>query len=296
MDANSKTKTATLTVGNKTYDFPILSGTVGPDVDRHRQALRPGRHVHLRSRLHLHRQLPVQDHLYRRRRRHSGIPRLSDRAAGRERRLPRNLLPAALRRTADASAEARFRPARDPSHHGARADGPVLPGLPPRRSSDGDNGGGGRRAGRVLPRLHRHQRSEPAHDRLDAHDREDPDPGCDGVQIHHRPALHVSEELALLRRELPAHVLRGAVRGIQDQPGAGGCARQDLHPARRPRAERLDLDGAHRRLLRRQSVRLHRRRHRLPVGAGPWRRQRSRAGDARRDRHGRQDPRFHQAR
>src|SRR3984957_10167843 len=32
MDATSKAKTATLTVGNKNYDFPILSGTVGPDV------------------------------------------------------------------------------------------------------------------------------------------------------------------------------------------------------------------------------------------------------------------------
>src|SRR5882724_11146104 len=32
MDATSNTKIATLTVGNKTYDFPILSGTVGPDV------------------------------------------------------------------------------------------------------------------------------------------------------------------------------------------------------------------------------------------------------------------------
>ncbi|CAN5321575.1 citrate synthase [soil metagenome] len=32
MDATTKTTTATLTVGNKTYDFPILSGTVGPDV------------------------------------------------------------------------------------------------------------------------------------------------------------------------------------------------------------------------------------------------------------------------
>src|SRR6201998_4421756 len=29
MDAKSASKTATLTVGNKTYDFPILSGTVG---------------------------------------------------------------------------------------------------------------------------------------------------------------------------------------------------------------------------------------------------------------------------
>src|ERR1700756_2702708 len=32
MDANSHNKAATLTVGNKTYDFPIHSGTVGPDV------------------------------------------------------------------------------------------------------------------------------------------------------------------------------------------------------------------------------------------------------------------------
>ena len=32
MDATSNKKSATLTVGNKTYDFPILSGTVGPDV------------------------------------------------------------------------------------------------------------------------------------------------------------------------------------------------------------------------------------------------------------------------
>src|SRR6201746_2000104 len=32
MDATSNAKTARLTVGNKTYDFPILTGTVGPDV------------------------------------------------------------------------------------------------------------------------------------------------------------------------------------------------------------------------------------------------------------------------
>jgi citrate synthase len=32
MDATTNTKIATLTVGNNTYDFPILSGTVGPDV------------------------------------------------------------------------------------------------------------------------------------------------------------------------------------------------------------------------------------------------------------------------
>ena len=32
MDATSHNTNATLTVGRKTYDFPILSGTVGPDV------------------------------------------------------------------------------------------------------------------------------------------------------------------------------------------------------------------------------------------------------------------------
>src|SRR3978361_1260231 len=32
MDAKTPAKIATLTVGNKNYDFPILSGSVGPDV------------------------------------------------------------------------------------------------------------------------------------------------------------------------------------------------------------------------------------------------------------------------
>ena len=50
------------------------------------------------------------------------------------------------------------------------------------------------------------------------------------------------------------------------------------------------------RLHRRQSVRLHRRRHRLPVGARPWRRQRGGAENARRDRHRRPHPRIRQAR
>ena len=55
-------------------------------------------------------------------------------------------------------------------------------------------------------------------------------------------------------------------------------------PARRSRAERLDLDRAARRLVRRQSVCLHRGRHRQPVGPGARRRQRGRAEDAGRDR------------
>ena len=80
------------------------------------------------------------------------------------------------------------------------------------------------------------------------------------------------------------------------EPGAGARHGPHLHPARRPRAERLDLDGAARRLVGRQSVRLHRRRHRLPVGPGARRRQRGRAQDAGRDRPRRPHPRIHQAR
>ena len=160
MDAKSRRQNRNTDGRQQDLRFPDFERHRWARCHRHRQALRPGRDVHLRPRLHLHRQLPVQDHLYRRRRRHPGIPRLSDRATGRTRRLPRNLLPAALRRVADQGAKGGFRPARDPSHHGSRADGPVLPGLPPRRASDGGHGGLGRRAGRVLSRLHRHQRSD----------------------------------------------------------------------------------------------------------------------------------------
>ena len=51
--------------------------------------------------------------------------------------------------------------------------------------------------------------------------------------------------------------------------------RHHLHPARRPRAERLHLHGASGGLLRCQPVRLYRRRHRLPVGPGSRWRERS---------------------
>ena len=149
---------------------------------------------------------------------------------------------------------------------------------------------------RVLSRLHRHQRSAPAHGRLDAHDRQGADAGGDGLQVHDRPAVHLSAEQSRLRVELHADVLCGAVRGVQGQSGARARARQDLHPARRPRAERIDQHGAFVRLLRRQPVRLHRGRHRLPVGTGAWRRERSRAEDADRDRRREEHPGLHQAR
>ena len=126
---------------------------------RHRQALRPDGHVHLRSRLHLDRQHRIEDHLYRRRRGRPALSRLSDRPARRARRLPRDLLSPALRRAADRRAEGRFRLPRHAPHDGARADEPVLQRLPPRRASDVGDGGLRRRARGLLSRLDRHQRS-----------------------------------------------------------------------------------------------------------------------------------------
>jgi citrate synthase len=81
-------------------------------------------------------------------------------------RLPRILLPAAERRTAERSAEEGIRRHRDQAHDGARADAVLLPRLPPRRAPDGRPGRGSRRAVGVLPRLARHQR--PAHREVSA--------------------------------------------------------------------------------------------------------------------------------
>ncbi len=83
---------------------------------------------------------------------------------------------------------------------------------------------------------------------------------------------------------LPAHDVRGAERAAGAQPGRRQGARPAVHPARRSRAERIDVDGAPGRFDRRQSVRVRRRRHRRVVGPGARRRQRGGAEDARRDR------------
>ena len=117
----------------------------------------------------------------------------------------------------------------------------------------------------------------------DPPDRQDADAGVDGLQVHRRPAVHLSEERPLVRRQLHAHDVRHAVRGLRAERGAGAGDGPDLHPPRRPRAERLDVDGAPVRLVGNQPVRGDRRRRRLPVGPRTWGRQRGRAQHARGD-------------
>ena len=87
--------------GSPAMELPIYKGTHRPGRDRHPQALRADRQVHLRPGLPVHRVVQVDHHLHRRRQGRAAVPRLPDRAAGREVRLPRDLLPAAVRRPAE---------------------------------------------------------------------------------------------------------------------------------------------------------------------------------------------------
>ena len=52
-------KVAKLVIGDQTYEFPVLSGTMGPDVIDIRSLYAKTGHVHLRPRLHLDRARPT---------------------------------------------------------------------------------------------------------------------------------------------------------------------------------------------------------------------------------------------
>ncbi len=155
--------------------------------------------------------------------------------------------------------------------------------LPPGFPSDGGDDRAGRRAVGVLPRLDQPARRAPARHLGDPPDRQDADAGGDGVQVLGRPAVHVPAQRPLLRREFHADDVRDAVRGLQVERRAGAGDGPDLHPPRRPRAERVDVDGAAVRVVRHQSVRGDRRRRGLPVGPRARRRQRGLPQHARRD-------------
>ena len=278
-------------------ELPLRSGTIGPKVIDIRKLYDDLGVFTFDPGFTADRHLRIEDHLYRRRRGHPALSRLSD----------RGIWPSTATswRSPICCSTASCRPptrrpnsSRDITLHtmvheqiaqffsGFRRDAhpmAIMCGV----------------VGALSAFYHdfdRHQRPAPAHDRLLPADRQDADHRRHGVQIFDRPALHVSAERSGLCREFPAHDLCRAVRGLQGQPGPGEGDGPHLHPARRPRAERLDLDRAPCRLVGRQSVRLHRRRHRLAVGPGAWRRQRGGAEDADPDRQQGPHPRIHQAR
>ncbi len=173
-----------------------------------------------------------------------------------------------------------FRARCDASHHAARAASHLLQRLPPRRAPDGGDVRRGWRAVGLLSRQPRHPRpGKPPHQRIPP-DRQSSDHRRLGAQICSRPAVRLSAQRPDLRGKLPAHVPCRSGRGLQGQPGAVEGDGPDHDPARGSRAERLDQHGAPGGLDRRQPVRLHRRRHRQPVGPRAWRRQRGGAEDA----------------
>ena len=174
---------------------------------------------------------------------------------------------------------------RDQAHDGARADAILLPRLPPRRAPDVGAGRHRRRAGLVLPRLARHQRPASPRSVGDPPDRQDADPGRDGVQVLDRPAVRVPAQRPVVQRQLHAHDVRQSVRRVRGQRRAGARAGPHPDPARGPRAERIDLDRPPGRFVGRQPVRLYRSRYRLPVGPCPRRRQRSGTEHAQGNRH-----------
>ena len=130
------------------------------------------------------------------------------------------------------------------------------------------------RAVGVLSRLDEPERPLAARGLGDPPDRQDADAGRDGLQVHGGPAVHVSAQRSFVRRQLHAHDVRHAVRGLQGQRRAGARDGPHLHPARRPRAERVDLDRAAVRLVGHQPVRGDRGWRGLPVGPGARRCQR----------------------
>ncbi len=168
----------------------------------------------------------------------------------------------------------KFVATRDQAHDGQRADAVLPARLPPRRAPDGGDDGPRRRDERVLPGLDQPARRAPARHLRDPPDRQDAHAGRDGLQVLGRPAVHVPAQRPVVRRELHAHDVRHAVRGLQGQRRAGARDGPHLHPARRPRAERVDVDGAHVRVVGHQPVRRDRGGRRLPVGPGARRRQR----------------------
>jgi len=94
-----------------------------------------------------------------------------------------------------------------------------------------------------------------------------------------QPMMYPRNDLSYAENFL--HMMFNTPCEIKHQPGAGQGDGPDLHPPRRPRAERLHFYRSSGRFVGCQPVRLYRRRHRRTVGPGPRRCERSGTDHAR---------------
>ena len=222
------------------------------------------------------------DHLHRRRRRDPALPRLPDRAAGREvhasSRSPTCSSTASCRRQAELDGLRRADP---PAHAAARG--------PQARSSTASRAT--RTRCRCCPRRSRRCRpstrtaSTPS---TRSRSRSRPSacsPSCRRSRPTRykkcvgQPFLYPDNSLSLVENFLRM-TFGFPAEPYEVDPTMVKAARPAAHPARRPRAELLDLDGAPRRLGAGQPVRLGLRRHQRPVRPAARRRQPGRPRDA----------------
>ena len=194
---------------------------------------------------------------------HPALPRLPDRAAGRELDLPRGGVPPLERRAAHRGRVRGLAPRDHVPHLHPRERPQAVPrGLPLRRPPDGDAGLRGGRPLDLLPRRQGHLRPRVAQQADHPADRQDADPGRGRPPLQRGHALRLPGQHARLRAELPLHDLEGGRAPLRGRPRARPCARRPLHPPRRPRAELLDHRHAGGRLVARRSLLGHRRRAR----------------------------------
>ena len=179
------------------------------------------------------------------------------------------------------AAARRVQPPDPQAHAAARGREALLRRVPEGRAPDGDARVGGQRARDLLPNQRRPARSRAraAVDHPAA--RQAPDGRGLLVQEVDRPAVPLPRQLARPHRELPAHDVRGARRAVRGEPDDRARAQAAAHPARRPRAELLDVDGAHGRFVRREHLRVDRGRGRRALGTAARRREPGRDRDAR---------------
>ena len=279
--------TATVSYGGKTSTIRSWR-FVGPDVIDIRKPLRRHRGLHLRPRL------PPRPPAVKARSPISTATRASSAIRGypidalaEHRRLPRDLLPADARRTAERPADEEVRPRHHQPHHGARADDAVLPRLPPRRAPDGDHGRRGRRDVGLLSRQHRTSTTPASADDLQPPpDRQDADDRRDGLQIFDRPAFVYPQQRPRPMPRTSCACAFGAGRGVQEPrlPQARWTASSSCTPttSRTPRPRPCASPAR-----RGQSVRLHRGRHRLLWGPAHGGANEAALKMLERDRHGR---------
>ena len=193
--------------------------------------------------------MPIWYHLHRWRQRWIALSRLPHWTARHPMWLSRNLLFVAQGRIAKRYTKAWFHQACYQSHHGQRADAIFLAWFPPWRAPHGRYDWLGRRLIGLLPRQHWHQ--QPRAPRYFCHpfDCKNAYLGRHGLQIHHWPALYVSQERPELCRQLLAHDVRHALRRLCGQPSTWARLGSHLYLACRPWTKRVDLYRAFVRLF-----------------------------------------------